>query len=130
MRTGRLYAKCVRGCCLPLVSDDGQADADIVIGFDGAVLVDVGGKACGIGKGDRTEISVPNQCTVVGVVDAVSVQIARNHRDGGIQNVSVSVGESHRPSRTDIVGGIGRDCVAIGNLRTVIWRAWDVCMKI
>ena len=22
------------------------------------------------------------------------------------------------------------DCVAIGNLRTVIWRAWDVCMKI
>ena len=22
------------------------------------------------------------------------------------------------------------DCVSIGNLRTVIWRAWDVCMKI
>ncbi|NLC73174.1 MAG: FAD-dependent oxidoreductase [Ruminococcaceae bacterium] len=22
------------------------------------------------------------------------------------------------------------DCVAIGNLRTAIWRAWDVCMKI
>ena len=22
------------------------------------------------------------------------------------------------------------DCIAIGNLRTVIWRAWDVCMKI
>ena len=22
------------------------------------------------------------------------------------------------------------DCVAIGNLRTVIWRAWDICMKI
>ena len=22
------------------------------------------------------------------------------------------------------------DCVAVGNLRTVIWRAWDVCMKI
>ena len=22
------------------------------------------------------------------------------------------------------------DCLAIGNLRTVIWRAWDVCMKI
>ena len=22
------------------------------------------------------------------------------------------------------------DCVAIGNLRTVIWRAWDVCMRI
>lgn len=22
------------------------------------------------------------------------------------------------------------DCVAIGNLRTVIWRAWDVCMKL
>ena len=22
------------------------------------------------------------------------------------------------------------DCVAIGNLRTVIWRAWDICMRI
>ena len=22
------------------------------------------------------------------------------------------------------------DCVAIGNLRTVIWRVWDVCMRI
>ena len=36
-----------------------------------------------------------------------------------------------------ILGGKGNkkayrvgDCVAIGNLRTVIWRAWDVCMKI
>ena len=34
------------------------------------------------------------------------------------------------------VGGKGAhihrvgDCVAIGNLRTAIWRAWDVCMKI
>ena len=35
------------------------------------------------------------------------------------------------------VGGKGNkkayrvgDCVAIGNLRTAIWRAWDVCMKI
>ena len=22
------------------------------------------------------------------------------------------------------------DCVAVGNLRTVVWRAWDVCMRI
>ena len=34
------------------------------------------------------------------------------------------------------VGGKGAnihrvgDCVTIGNLRTAIWRAWDVCMKI
>ena len=34
------------------------------------------------------------------------------------------------------VGGKGKnihrvgDCVTIGNLRTAIWRAWDVCMKI
>ena len=32
-----------------------------------------------------------------------------------------------KPSRkVHLVG----DCVSIGNLRTVIWRAWDVCMKI
>ena len=59
-----------------------------------------------------------------------------------------SVGATHDVSRfgAQVINGIGfvpapvgdkgrhvhrvGDCVAIGNLRTVIWRAWDVCMKI
>lgn len=42
----------------------------------------------------------------------------------GIGFVPTPVGE--KGQHTHRVG----DCVAIGNLRTVIWRAWDVCMKI
>ncbi|MBQ8076376.1 MAG: FAD-dependent oxidoreductase [Oscillospiraceae bacterium] len=58
------------------------------------------------------------------------------HKDGTVEKVECD----------DVVNGIGfvptpvgekkrnvhrvGDCVAIGNLRTAIWRAWDVCMKI
>ena len=58
------------------------------------------------------------------------------HKDGTVEKVEVD----------DVINGVGfvptpvgekarnvhrvGDCVAIGNLRTVIWRAWDVCMKI
>ena len=42
----------------------------------------------------------------------------------GVGFVPTPVGE--KSSKVHRVG----DCVAIGNLRTVIWRAWDVCMKI
>jgi len=42
----------------------------------------------------------------------------------GIGFVPAPVGPAN-----DHVHRVG-DCVAIGNLRTVIWRAWDVCMKI
>ena len=42
----------------------------------------------------------------------------------GIGFVPTPVGE-----KSNTVHRVG-DCVAVGNLRTVIWRAWDVCMKI
>ena len=58
------------------------------------------------------------------------------HKDGSTEKVECD----------DVINGIGfvptpvgekaknvhrvGDCVAIGNLRTAIWRAWDVCMKI
>ena len=42
----------------------------------------------------------------------------------GIGFVPTPIGEKKRN-----VHRVG-DCVAIGNLRTAIWRAWDVCMKI
>ena len=42
----------------------------------------------------------------------------------GVGFVPTPVGEKARN-----VHRVG-DCVAIGNLRTAIWRAWDVCMKI
>lgn len=67
-------------------------------------------------------------------------------RDGSVTVKNVKTGESFEVECDNVVNGIGfvptpvggktnkayrvGDCVAIGNLRTVIWRAWDVCMKI
>ena len=42
----------------------------------------------------------------------------------GVGFIPAPLGE--RAERVHRVG----DCVAIGNLRTVIWRAWDICMRI
>ena len=67
--------------------------------------------------------------------------------DKGCTVKNVKTGESFFVECDSVVNGIGfvptpvggkdnkkvyrvGDCVAIGNLRTVIWRAWDVCMKI
>ncbi len=42
-------------------------------------------------------------------------------------NVISSIGYNPKPlTKGKLVG----DCLAVGNLRTVIWRAWDVAMKI
>ena len=67
--------------------------------------------------------------------------------DKGCTVKNVETGETTFVECDSVVNGIGfvptpvggkdnkkayrvGDCVAIGNLRTVIWRAWDVCMKI
>ena len=67
--------------------------------------------------------------------------------DKGCTIKNVETGETTFVECDSVVNGIGfvptpvggkdnkkayrvGDCVAIGNLRTVIWRAWDVCMKI
>ena len=67
--------------------------------------------------------------------------------DKGCTVKNVETGETPFVECDSVVNGIGfvptpvggkdnkkayrvGDCVAIGNLRTVIWRAWDVCMKI
>ena len=66
--------------------------------------------------------------------------------DKGCTVKNVETGETTFVECDSVVNGIGfgptpvggkdnkkayrvGDCVAIGNLRTVIWRAWDVCMK-
>ena len=65
--------------------------------------------------------------------------------DGGV-TVKGQDGKTFEVDCDNVINGIGfvpapvgdkgrhvhrvGDCVAIGNLRTVIWRAWDVCMKI
>lgn len=56
--------------------------------------------------------------------DGNTFDIACDNVVNGIGFVPTPVGE--KGQHTHRVG----DCVAIGNLRTVVWRAWDVCMKI
>lgn len=58
------------------------------------------------------------------------------HKDGSTEKIEVDnvvngVGFVPAPlgEKSKNVHRVG-DCVAIGNLRTAIWRAWDVCMKI
>ena len=67
-------------------------------------------------------------------------------RDGSVTVKNVKTGDTFEVECDNVDNGIGfvptpvggksskayrvGDCVAIGNLRTVIWRAWDVCMKI
>ena len=67
-------------------------------------------------------------------------------RDGSCTVKNLKTGDTFEVEGDNVVNGIGfvptpvggknskayrvGDCVAIGNLRTVIWRAWDVCMKI
>ena len=56
--------------------------------------------------------------------DGKTFEVECDNVVNGIGFVPAPVGEKGRH-----VHRVG-DCVAIGNLRTVIWRAWDVCMKI
>ena len=60
-----------------------------------------------------------------------SRQGRHRNRGGGRQcrqrhRLRAHAGRQVRAATSHLVG----DCVSIGNLRTVIWRAWDVCMKI
>ena len=56
--------------------------------------------------------------------DGSTEQVECDNVVNGIGFVPTPVGEKAKN-----VHRVG-DCVAIGNLRTAIWRAWDVCMKI
>lgn len=58
--------------------------------------------------------------------DGTVTEVAFDNIVNGIGFVPTPVANTDSTKNAHKVG----DCVAIGNLRTVIWRAWDVCMKI
>ena len=64
-------------------------------------------------------------CTVKNVKTGESTFVACDNVVNGVGFIPTPVGGKDNKQ----VFRVG-DCVAIGNLRTVIWRAWDVCMKI
>ena len=70
--------------------------------------------------------------TGVREISADGVTVA--HKDGSTEvipadSVILSVGYTPAPVATKGVHVIG-DAASVGNLRTVIWGAWDVCMKL
>lgn len=73
---------------------------------------------------ESTITEIKEKSAIVKMKDGKKIEIEFDTIVNGIGFVPMPVGEK---SRT--VHRVG-DCVAIGNLRTVIWRAWDVCMKI
>ena len=71
-------------------------------------------------------------CTVKNVETGESFFVECDTVVNGIGFVPAPVGgkdASRKVRGRETIFRVG-DCVAIGNLRTVIWRAWDVCMKI
>ena len=71
-------------------------------------------------------------CTVKNVQTGETFFVECDSVVNGIGFVPTPVGgktASKKVKGRETIHRVG-DCVAIGNLRTVIWRAWDVCMKI
>ena len=71
-------------------------------------------------------------CTVKNVQTGETFFVECDSVVNGIGFVPTPVGgktASRKVKGRETIHRVG-DCVAIGNLRTVIWRAWDVCMKI
>ena len=71
-------------------------------------------------------------CTVKNVQTGETFFVECDNVVNGIGFVPTPVGgrtASRKVMGKETIFRVG-DCVAIGNLRTVIWRAWDVCMKI
>ena len=71
-------------------------------------------------------------CTVKNVQTGESFFVECDNVVNGIGFVPTPVGgrtASRKVKGKETIFRVG-DCVAVGNLRTVIWRAWDVCMKI
>ena len=71
-------------------------------------------------------------CTVKNVQTGETFFVECDNVVNGIGFVPTPVGGrtvSRKVKGKETIFRVG-DCVAIGNLRTVIWRAWDVCMKI
>ncbi len=69
-----------------------------------------------------------------GVTEITDSGVTVKHKDGTIQNIPadsviLSVGYNPAPLTTKGVRVVG-DAASVGNLRTVIWGAWDVAMKI
>ena len=71
-------------------------------------------------------------CTVKNVQTGETFFVECDNVVNGIGFVPTPVGgrtASRKVKGKETIFRVG-DCVSIGNLRTVIWRAWDVCMKI
>ena len=71
-------------------------------------------------------------CTVKNVQTGETFFVECDNVVNGIGFVPTPVGgktASRKVKGRETIHRVG-DCVAIGNLRTVIWRAWGVCMKI
>ena len=73
---------------------------------------------------ESTITEIGDGYVIVRYKDGTTENVACDNVVNGIGFVPTPVGEKARN-----VHRVG-DCVAIGNLRTAIWRAWDVCMKI
>ncbi len=71
------------------------------------------------------------ETTVSEITDTGVVATAKDGSTFGIDGDSVILSVGYRPKPLELANAeLVGDCRSVGNLRTVIWRAWDVAMKI
>ena len=79
------------------------------------------------------KVPVYLESTITAIEDGYVMVKGKDGKEFKVECDSVVNGVGFVPTPVGEKGGnvhrVG-DCIAIGNLRTVIWRAWDVCMKI
>ena len=79
------------------------------------------------------KVPVYLESTITRIEDGYVMVKGKDGQEFKVECDSVINGVGFIPTPVGEKGGnvhrVG-DCIAIGNLRTVIWRAWDICMKI
>ena len=76
------------------------------------------------------KVPVYLQSTITKIEDGYVMVKGKDGKEFKVECDSVVNGIGFVPTPIAGKGYKVGDCVAVGNLRTVIWRAWDVCMKI
>lgn len=76
------------------------------------------------------KVDVKLETSLKEITDTGVIVVDKSGKEYAINGDSVILSVGYIPSPLDAKAKLVGDCKQVGNLRTVIWRAWDVAMKI
>ncbi len=76
------------------------------------------------------KVDVKLETSLKEITDTGVIVADKSGKEYAINGDSVILSVGYIPSPLDAKAKLVGDCKQVGNLRTVIWRAWDVAMKI